>query len=98
MKTILRIIAHYFLNQHQRIEWAFNLLLEAAMLRKGTTLKIEMTVYDETAPGAIEVRYVGPGEFKAWLGEPHNNLNHCNAAGCDGVTCEPTNEHKKGDF
>lgn len=27
---------------------------------------------------------------------PHNNLNHCNAAGCDGVSCGP--EHIKGDF
>ena len=26
--------------------------------------------------------------------EPHNNLNHCNAAGCDGVHCE----RWKGDF
>jgi hypothetical protein len=26
----------------------------------------------------------------------HNNLNHCNAAGCDGVQCGP--EHTKGDF
>lgn len=29
--------------------------------------------------------------------EEHNNLSHCNAAGCDGVQCEPT-EHLKGDF
>lgn len=92
MKTLLRIIAHYFLTQPQRITWAFNLLLEAALLRKGETLQIEMTVYDEKASGDIEVELLGPAHFKATLGQPpqnpwkHNNINDCNAAGCPG--CE----------
>lgn len=30
--------------------------------------------------------------------ELHHNLNHCNAAGCDGVQCEPIKDHTKGDF
>ena len=33
----------------------------------------------------------------AAMREQHNNLNHCNAEGCDGVTCEEA-EHQKGDF
>lgn len=90
MKTLLRIIAHYLLNQPQRISWAFNLLLEAALVRKGETLHIEMTVYDEMASGDVQVELLGPGHFRATLGksEQHNNLNHCNAAGCDGVQCK----------
>lgn len=70
MKTLLRIIAHYFLTQPTRIEWAFNLLLEAAMVRQGETLTIEMTVYDNNAPGDIQVTYLGPSHFQATLGEP----------------------------
>lgn len=30
------------------------------------------------------------------LKERHNNLNHCNASGCNSVDCGP--EHTKGDF
>lgn len=30
--------------------------------------------------------------------ETHNNISHCNAAGCDGTQCDPDNNHTKGDF
>lgn len=70
MNTFLRILAHYFMTQPQRITAAFNILLEAAWLREGETLKIEMTVYDKTDPGNIQVDYIGPHEFKARLGDP----------------------------
>lgn len=39
------------------------------------------------AHGTVEIR-----------DEPHNNISHCNAAGCDGTQCDPDNNHTKGDF
>lgn len=41
-------------------------------------------------------------EIHSWFGvryneTPHNNLNHCNAAGCPGCK-EEGSEHTKGDF
>lgn len=63
--------------------------MECSLVRAGHHLNFEMTVdkdgtwsYKDNTPPV----------------EPHNNLSHCNAAGCDGTQCDPDNNHTKGDF
>lgn len=96
---LLKFIAR-FLNQHTRVKVAFLMLLEAAWVRPGEALKVEMTIHQERDLDDVIVQFYGPHEFSVELGtppeEPHNNISHGNAAGCDGVQCGP--EHTKGDF
>lgn len=73
------------------------------MLREGCTLIEVANAYGTTVSDLkmqlLEDARVERLRAKAAeaMREYHNNLNQCNAAGCDGVTCEGT-EHTKGDF
>lgn len=62
--------------------------MECALVRSGNHLNFELTVERD---GTWKYKDNTPVET-------HNNLNHCNAAGCDGTQCDPDNNHKKGDF
>lgn len=69
-------------------EWSYPKKdLAREMLRNGCAL-----------PEVADVFCVSTSELTNQLldREPHNNISHCNATGCDGVQCG--NEHMKGDF
>lgn len=80
---------------HQSVNLMF-LASSAAMAEKG--MDATLTELVEDARGAKElIEWEKKPDLSFKRTEKHNNLNHCNAAGCDGVTCEGT-EHRKGDF
>lgn len=94
---MLRFFAR-MLTERARIHIAMNLLFESAFVRKGEKFILEMTALDPSGNTDIDIDIVAPNHWVAKDRVPHNNLNHCNAAGCNGVECSEGHEHKKGDF
>lgn len=82
-----------------KVQLAVNLILissSAALAEKGldATFRDVMTA----ARGMKESIDWDKPTTATYSREPHNNISHCNAAGCDGTQCDPDNNHTKGDF